>query len=50
MKEVATIRLPQINYWMETGKVAAGKLLHAGATPLEQVANRLPPGGGGRSF
>ena len=30
MKEVATILIPQIRYWMETGKVAAGKILHAG--------------------
>jgi hypothetical protein len=30
MKEVASRLIPQIRYWMKTGKVATGKILHAG--------------------
>src|SRR5688500_16359582 len=37
MKEVATRLLPQITYWLSTGKVAKGKILHAGLTQAMSV-------------
>lgn len=37
MKDVATQLLPQITYWLSTGKVAKGKILHAGLTQAMSV-------------
>ena len=37
MQEVATRLLPQINYWIKTGKVAAGKILHAGIRDAKAI-------------
>jgi len=42
MKEVATRLLPQIKHWLKTGKVAAGKILHAGITKAKaMVRNKV---------
>lgn len=37
MKEVATRLLPQIKYWMKTGRVARGKILHCGITQARAI-------------
>jgi hypothetical protein len=37
MKEVAALLVPQIRYWMKTGKVARGKLLHAGISQAKAL-------------
>jgi hypothetical protein len=37
MKDVATQLLPQITYWLSTGTVAKGKILHAGLTQAVSV-------------
>jgi hypothetical protein len=37
MKEVATRLLPQIKHWIKSGKVAAGKILHAGITKAKAI-------------
>lgn len=37
MQEVATRLLPQIKYWMKTGKVASGKILRAGISKAKAI-------------
>ena len=37
MKEVALVLLPQIRYWIKTGRVARGKLLHAGISQAKAI-------------
>lgn len=37
IKEVATRLIPQIKYWIKTGKVAAGKIVHAGITKAKAI-------------
>jgi hypothetical protein len=37
MREVADQLLPQITYWLQTGRVAKGKVLHAGLTQAVSV-------------
>jgi hypothetical protein len=37
MKEVANKLLPQIGYWMKTGKVASGKIVHAGISQAKAI-------------
>jgi len=37
MVEVTKILIPQIQYWINTGKVATGKILHAGITQAQSI-------------
>lgn len=37
MKEVATRLIPQISYWIKTGKVARGKILHSGIREAKAI-------------
>ena len=37
MKEVGEKLIPQISHWIKTGKVAAGKIIHAGITDAKAI-------------
>lgn len=37
MVEVTKILIPQIQYWIKTGKVATGKILHSGITQAQSI-------------
>lgn len=42
MSDVGAVLLPQIKSWMKTGKVAAGKILHAGLPMARSIVRNKP--------